>query len=65
MCYFGETLKHHSSRCGDAFLRSSWYLCGGPFRRIASIVLSNSYEPMVLTGSGFFVLDFHKLINVS
>lgn len=65
MCYFGEILKQQSSHSGEALLRCPWYLCGGPFRRIASILLSNSNEPMVLTGSGFFILDFGKLINVS
>lgn len=65
MCYFGEILKQQSSHSGEALSRSPWYLCGGPFRRIASILLSNSNQPMVLTGSGFFILDLSKMINVS
>lgn len=65
MCYFGEILKRQSSHSAEAFSQCPWYLCGGPFRRIASVLLTNSNEPMVLTGSGFFILDFSKLINVS
>lgn len=65
LCYFGETMKTQSSHISDALLRCSWYLCGGPFRRILSIILSNSTKPLVMTGGKFFILDFHKLTSVS
>lgn len=65
LCYFGETLKSQSSHISDASLRCPWYLCGGPFRRNLSIILSNSVRPLVMTGGKFFILDFHKLTRVS
>lgn len=65
LCYFGETLKQQSSHIGDALLRCEWYLCGGPFRRISSIILANCTEPLVMTGGKFFILGFSKLTSVS
>lgn len=65
LCYFGETLKTQSSHISDALLRCPWCLCGGPFRRILSIILSNSTQPLVMTGGKFFILDFYKLSSVS
>lgn len=54
-----------SSHIGDALLRSPWYLCGGPFRRITSIILANCTQPLVMTGGKFFILGFNKLSSVS
>lgn len=65
LCYFGETLMQQSSHIGDALLRSPWYLCGGPFRRITSIILANCTQPLVMTGGKFFILGFNKLSSVS
>lgn len=65
LCYFGETLMQQSSHIADALLRCPWYLCGGPFRRITSIILSNCTKPLVMTGGKFFILGFHKLSSVS
>lgn len=64
LCYFGEILKQQSSHIGDALLRGPWHLCGGPFRRIALLILVNSTKPLVMTGGKFFVLDFQKLTSV-
>lgn len=65
LCYFGEQLKSQTSRIGDALFRCPWHLCGGPFRRIASIILANTTKPCVMTGGKFFVLDFEKLTSVN
>ncbi|XP_031627368.1 putative odorant receptor 85e, partial [Contarinia nasturtii] len=64
LCYFGETLKQQSSHIGDALLRCEWYLCGGPFRRIASIILANCNQPLVMTGGKFFILGFSKFTSI-
>lgn len=65
LCYFGETLKRQSTQICDALLRCPWHLCGGPFRRIVSIILANCTKPLVMTGGNFFILDFNKLVQVS
>lgn len=64
LCYFGDTLKQQSSHIDDALLRCPWYLCGGPFRRLMSVILANSRKSLVLTGGKFFVLDLNKLASV-
>lgn len=65
LCYFGDTLKQQSSHIDDALLRCPWYLCGGPFRRLMSVILTNSTQSLVLTGGKFFILDLNKLASVS
>lgn len=62
--YVGNWMKIQSTRVSDAIYRCPWYLCGGPFRRTVVMFMANSMRPVVLTGGGFFILDYEKAKGV-
>lgn len=63
--YFGELLRGHSVRCGEAFWRSQWWTHTIPIRQDILILLANSKRAVRLTAGKFYAMDIERLRSVS
>ncbi|XP_017483715.1 PREDICTED: putative odorant receptor 85e, partial [Rhagoletis zephyria] len=62
--YFGELLRGHSVRCGEAFWRSQWWTHTGAIRQDILILLVNSKRAVRLTAGKFYAMDIERLRSV-
>ncbi|CAD6991346.1 unnamed protein product [Ceratitis capitata] len=62
--YFGELLRGHSVRCGEAFWRSQWWTHTIPIRQDILILLANSKRAVRLTAGKFYAMDIERLRSV-
>ncbi|XP_054081316.1 putative odorant receptor 85e [Zeugodacus cucurbitae] len=61
LTYFGELLRGHSVRCGEAFWRSQWWTHSIVIRKDILILLANSKRAVRLTAGKFFAMDVERL----
>ncbi|XP_061391565.1 odorant receptor 83a [Musca vetustissima] len=64
ICYFGEIIFINSQRCGDAILRSPWYLQMREMKNDFLLFLLNSYRPFRLTAGKMYPLDVDRFRGV-
>uniref|UniRef100_A0A1I8N8N8 Odorant receptor n=1 Tax=Musca domestica TaxID=7370 RepID=A0A1I8N8N8_MUSDO len=57
ICYFGEMIFYNSQRCGEAILKSPWYLCMREIKSDLLLFLLRSYRPFKLTAGRMFALN--------
>ncbi|XP_054745179.1 putative odorant receptor 85e [Anastrepha obliqua] len=64
--YFGELLREHSLRCGEAFWRSQWWTHThiSAIRQDVLIMLVNTKRAVRLTAGKFYVMDIERLRSV-
>ncbi|XP_011188297.1 putative odorant receptor 85e [Zeugodacus cucurbitae] len=62
--YFGELLRGHSVRCGEAFWRSQWWTHSVAIRKDIIILLANSKRAVRLTAGKFYAMDVERLRSV-
>ncbi|XP_039947531.1 putative odorant receptor 85e [Bactrocera tryoni] len=62
--YFGELLRGHSVRSGEAFWRSQWWTHTAPIRQDILILLANSKRAVRLTAGKFYAMDVERLRSV-
>lgn len=65
ICYFGEIIFINSQRCGDAILRSPWYLQMREMKNDFLLFLLNSYRPFKLTAGKMYPLNVERFRGVS
>lgn len=65
ICYFGEIIYINSQRCGEAVLRSPWYLQLREMKCDFLIFLQNVKDPFVLTAGYIFPLNIERFKGVS
>lgn len=63
--YFGELLRGHSVRSGEAFWRSQWWTHTAAIRQDVFILLANSKRAVQLTAGKFYAMDVERLRSVS
>ncbi|XP_005189143.1 odorant receptor 83a [Musca domestica] len=64
ICYFGEIIFINSQRCGDAILRSPWYLQMREMKNDFLLFLLNSYRPFKLTAGKMYPLNVERFRGV-
>uniref|UniRef100_A0A1B0GDM4 Odorant receptor n=1 Tax=Glossina morsitans morsitans TaxID=37546 RepID=A0A1B0GDM4_GLOMM len=62
--YFGEMLRRHSVRVGDALWRSRWWLNAHLIKRDVFIFLINSERAVKITAGKLFTMDLDRLRSV-
>lgn len=62
--YFGEMLRRHSVRVGDALWRSRWWLNAHLIKRDVFIFLINSERAVKITAGKLFAMDLDRLRSV-
>lgn len=65
ICYFGEIVYINSQRCGEAVLRSPWYLHMREMKNDFLMFLLNSYRPFRLTAGKMYQLNVDRFRGVS
>lgn len=65
ICYFGEIIYINSQRCGEALLRSPWYIHMREMRYDFLLFLLNSNRPFKLTAGKIYVLNNERFKGVS
>ncbi|XP_075167250.1 odorant receptor 83a [Haematobia irritans] len=64
ICYFGEMIYINSQRCGDAILRSPWYLQMREMKNDFLMFLMRSYRPFKLTAGKMYPLNVDRFRGV-
>uniref|UniRef100_A0A1I8NU41 Odorant receptor n=1 Tax=Stomoxys calcitrans TaxID=35570 RepID=A0A1I8NU41_STOCA len=64
ICYFGEIIYINSLRCGDAILRSPWYLQMREMKNDFLMFILRSYRPFKLTAGKMFSLNVDRFRGV-
>lgn len=62
--YYGELLRIHSTRAGEALMRSQWFVNMTLIRNDVLIFLENTKRPIELTAGKFFTMDLQRLRSV-
>lgn len=65
ICYFGEIIYINSQRCGEALLRSPWYIHMREMRYDFLLFLLNSNRPFKLTAGKIYVLNNERFKGVN
>ncbi|KAM7361413.1 odorant receptor 83a-like [Cochliomyia hominivorax] len=64
ICYFGEIVYVQSQRCGEALLRSPWYLHLREMKYDFLLFMLNSKRPFRLTAGKIYVINTDLLIAI-
>lgn len=62
--YFGELLRTHSVRAGEAFFRSQWWRDGDCVRQDVLIFLVNATQAVRLKAGKIYLMDIERLRSV-
>ncbi|KAM7362487.1 odorant receptor 85e isoform 2-T2 [Cochliomyia hominivorax] len=62
--YFGELLRNHSIRAGEAFFRTQWWPHANFIKRDIFIFLINTKRTVKLTAGKFYLMDIQRLRSV-
>lgn len=62
--YFGELLRNHSVRSGEAFFRSQWWPHAHYIKRDIFIFLINTKRGVKITAGKFYLMDIQRLRSV-
>lgn len=65
ICYFSEILYLNSQRCGEAILRSPWYLHMHDMKSDFLLFLLNAKRPFRLTAGKIYALNVDRFRGVS
>ena len=65
ICYFSEVIYINSQRCGEAILRSPWYLHMREMKNDFLLFLLNSQRPFQLTAGKIYTLNVERFKGVS
>nr|AID61225.1 odorant receptor [Calliphora stygia] len=64
ICYFGEIIYMNSQRCGDALLRSPWYIHITEMQRDFMIFLQNTKKPVQLSAGKMYTLNIELFKSI-
>ncbi|XP_073819858.1 odorant receptor 83a-like [Musca autumnalis] len=64
ICYFAEIIFINSQRCGDAILRSPWFLQMREMKNDFLLFVLNSYRPFRLTAGKMYPLNVDRFRGV-
>ncbi|KAI8121869.1 Odorant receptor 85e [Lucilia cuprina] len=62
--YFGELLRNHSVRAGEAFFRSQWWPHAHYIKRDIFVFLVNTKRAVKITAGKFYLMDIQRLRSV-
>ena len=63
--YFGELLRNHSVRAGEAFWRSNWWPHACLIKGDILIFLVNTKRVVKVTAGKFYLMDIQRLRSVN
>ncbi|KAM7361415.1 odorant receptor 83a-like [Cochliomyia hominivorax] len=64
ICYFGEIVYINSQRCGEALMRSPWYIHMREMKYDFLLFMLNSKRPFKLTAGKIYVLNIERFKGI-